>query len=305
MGQSAEDLKMLQTHSIEEIQSFPKDKWQIPNPSLHTDSGVLRDDAILGGRLGHGKGYYDSFLHRLTKHYDNIGHARPITIGLCLAPQLVEKVPLAAHDQMLDLIVTPHEFTYWQQGEMKRRSFLSVLCLLLCASIAHGQNLYEVLGVSSSATLSQIKRVYRKMPHKYYSEKQTEKIHEAMKEEFVKITNAYRVLSNSERRKKYDVYGTTGDDQDFQNFHEAVQFASDDVDESLLSWIGLVIVLPVGIISIVVMQRNRTKPLTKRREALQSLSKSTLTKKGDLSFTKTINKMRKQYIDDPLRAHQD
>lgn len=38
------------------------------------------------------------------------------------------------------------------------------------------------------------------------------------------------------------------------------------MEDSLLNWVGLVAVLAVGIIPIVVMQRNRTKPLKKRRE---------------------------------------
>ncbi|KAG7383388.1 hypothetical protein PHYPSEUDO_003704 [Phytophthora pseudosyringae] len=125
-GRSAEDLKMLQAHSMGDIRSFPKDKWLIPDPPLLSSSGGPRDDAVLGeelelvllpgvafdrrgGRLGHGKGYYDSFLRRLTEHFDAIGHPPPTTIGLCLTPQLVEQVPLAAHDRMLDLVVTPEE----------------------------------------------------------------------------------------------------------------------------------------------------------------------------------------------------
>ncbi|KAG1712980.1 hypothetical protein DVH05_000710 [Phytophthora capsici] len=125
-GRSAEDLKMLHATSMDDIRSFPKDKWQIPDPPLLLQDGVERDDAVQGnelelvllpgvafdrrgGRLGHGKGYYDSFLRRLTEHYDAIGHPRPTTIGLCLTPQLIEQVPLAAHDKMLDLVVTPEE----------------------------------------------------------------------------------------------------------------------------------------------------------------------------------------------------
>jgi hypothetical protein len=51
-----------------------------------------------------------------------------------------------------------------------------------------------------------------------------------------------------------------------RNFDEAARFAEDGVEDSLMNWVGLVAVLAVGIIPIVVMQRNRTKPLKKRRE---------------------------------------
>uniref|UniRef100_M4BRS0 5-formyltetrahydrofolate cyclo-ligase n=1 Tax=Hyaloperonospora arabidopsidis (strain Emoy2) TaxID=559515 RepID=M4BRS0_HYAAE len=127
-GRSADDLMMLQTMAMEDVRSFPKDKWHIPDPPLLMDCGIPRDDALQGnelelelvllpgvafdrrgGRLGHGKGYYDSFLRRLTAHYDAIGCPPPVTVGLCLTPQLVEQVPLASHDCVLDLVVTPEE----------------------------------------------------------------------------------------------------------------------------------------------------------------------------------------------------
>lgn len=193
----------------------------------------------------------------------------------------------------------------WESNTMMgKRVFLGALCLLLCATVALGQDLYELLGVSSSATSSQMKRAYRKLSLKYHPDKQTEETREAMKEEFVKITNAYRVLSDPERREKYDAYGIA-DDQGFENFDEATRFAEDGVEDSLMNWVGLVAVLAVGVIPIVVMQRNRTKPLKKRREVLRSLAKNRLTKSGDKSFSKTFTKTRRQYVDDPTRAHQD
>ncbi|CEG50325.1 5-formyltetrahydrofolate cyclo-ligase [Plasmopara halstedii] len=137
MGRSAEDLKMLQAMSMDDIRKFPKDKWQIPDPPLFFNDSTDRVEAMQdselelvllpgvafdrgGGRLGHGKGYYDSFLRRLREHYDAIKRPPPTTIGLCLTPQLVEQVPLAAHDMPLDLVVTPTEVirvnNHLQQG---------------------------------------------------------------------------------------------------------------------------------------------------------------------------------------------
>jgi len=52
----------------------------------------------LGGRLGYGGGFYDTFLERLRP-------AAP-RIGICFEAQLVEHVPRAAHDLCVDLIVT-------------------------------------------------------------------------------------------------------------------------------------------------------------------------------------------------------
>lgn len=43
-----------------------------------------------GNRLGHGKGYYDQFLHRYKKKYSVYPH----TIALAFREQLVESVPI-------------------------------------------------------------------------------------------------------------------------------------------------------------------------------------------------------------------
>lgn len=50
-----------------------------------------------GGRFGYGGGYYDRLLARIP------AAAR---IGLAFDLQMVEKAPLSAHDQLLDLVVT-------------------------------------------------------------------------------------------------------------------------------------------------------------------------------------------------------
>lgn len=52
-----------------------------------------------GGRIGFGKGYYDELLARL-----DTGVAR---IGWAFDAQIIEKVPMAAHDARLHWVVTP------------------------------------------------------------------------------------------------------------------------------------------------------------------------------------------------------
>lgn len=59
-----------------------------------------------GGRLGRGGGFYDRFLSRLT-----IG-AR--VIGAAFAAQVVERVPIEAHDRVMDAVVT--EQGWWAGG---------------------------------------------------------------------------------------------------------------------------------------------------------------------------------------------
>jgi 5-formyltetrahydrofolate cyclo-ligase len=50
-----------------------------------------------GGRFGYGGGYYDRFVSKIP---------RACRIGLAFDLQLVEEIPLQAHDELLDFVVT-------------------------------------------------------------------------------------------------------------------------------------------------------------------------------------------------------
>ncbi|KAF1313685.1 5-formyltetrahydrofolate cyclo-ligase, partial [Globisporangium splendens] len=357
-GRSAEDLKMVQALSVNDINVFPKDKWQIPDPPLTSPSGDAREDPIegldlelvlmpgvafdrSGGRLGHGKGYYGRLLSASTgrgvreEQHAAANDDRKNTCvalcaglaavwkwltmrvhvlekGLCLSPQLVDQVPLSPHDKMLDIIVTPEEVILtpaarvvfiWQFDPMGKRGVLYLLCVALLVAVAAAQDLYEMLGVSASATPAQMKKAYRKLSLKYHPDKQTEETREAVKEKFVKVTNAYRVLSDPARREKYDLYGIA-DEQEFKNFDDALRFSHEGVEDSLLNWLGLVAILAIGIVPIVIMQRNRTKPLKKRREALRSLSRNRLTATSTNNFKQDFTAKRRQYVNNPGLVNQ-
>merc|ERR1719343_129580 len=64
------------------------------------------------------------------------------------------------------------------------------------------KDLYEVLGVSRDATLAEIKRAYRKLALKYHPDKNPGDPH--AERLFIQLTEAYRVLSDPELRKRYD-----------------------------------------------------------------------------------------------------
>lgn len=55
-----------------------------------------------GGRLGHGKGYYDSLLSSL--------HPRPYLIGATLDRRVVDKLPMTDSDVYMDAIATESGF---------------------------------------------------------------------------------------------------------------------------------------------------------------------------------------------------
>ncbi|GJQ10416.1 hypothetical protein GpartN1_g2207.t1 [Galdieria partita] len=89
--------------------------------------------------------------------------------------------------------------------------FLVVVALFLCLNskgIYGDKDYYEVLGVSRDAETSVIKRAYRKLSLKYHPDKNPGD-QEAHKR-FVEVANAYEILSDPEKRRRYDAYGEEG-----------------------------------------------------------------------------------------------
>lgn len=75
---------------------------------------------------------------------------------------------------------------------------------------------YEVLGVSKTATADEIKKAYRKLAIKYHPDKNPDD--KAAEEKFKEAAEAYEVLSNDEKRKKYDQFGHSMGPQGFEGF---------------------------------------------------------------------------------------
>ena len=67
------------------------------------------------------------------------------------------------------------------------------------------EDLYELLGVARNASKSEIKSAYRKMAKKYHPD--LNQGDDEAQEHFKKINIAYEVLSDQEKRDKYDRYG--------------------------------------------------------------------------------------------------
>ncbi|HVI44457.1 MAG TPA: J domain-containing protein [Chitinophaga sp.] len=64
---------------------------------------------------------------------------------------------------------------------------------------------YKVLGVDKTATADQIKKAYRKLAVKYHPDKNPDD--KTAEEKFKEINEAYEVLSDADKRKKYDQFG--------------------------------------------------------------------------------------------------
>jgi len=74
---------------------------------------------------------------------------------------------------------------------------------------------YSILGVSRDATPEEIKRAYRRLAKKYHPDHN--RGDPEAEERFKEITEAYEVLSDPEKRKHYDRFGTAGVG-DFEEF---------------------------------------------------------------------------------------
>ncbi len=76
------------------------------------------------------------------------------------------------------------------------------------------EDYYDILGIDKDASQKEIKKAYREKAKKYHPDKNPENPDEA-REKFKEISEAYEVLADEEKRKRYDRYGKQGVKQQF------------------------------------------------------------------------------------------
>ena len=83
--------------------------------------------------------------------------------------------------------------------------------------MAEKRDYYEVLGVDKNASETEIKRAYRKVAKKYHPDMNPgDKEAEA---KFKEVTEAYEILSDSEKKAQYDQYGHAAFEQGAGGFN--------------------------------------------------------------------------------------
>ena len=100
------------------------------------------------------------------------------------------------------------------------------------------RNYYNVLGVGKDCAPDQIKAAYRKLAVKYHPDKN--KGDKASEDKFKEASEAYHVLSNTERKQSYDNFGhaafENGGRGGFENFDFSSSFS--DIFEDFFSDFG-------------------------------------------------------------------
>ena len=72
---------------------------------------------------------------------------------------------------------------------------------------------YEVLGVEKNASADEIKKAYRKLAMKYHPDRNPG--NQEAEEKFKEIGEAYEVLSDADKKSRYDQFGFQGVDPNF------------------------------------------------------------------------------------------
>jgi len=100
---------------------------------------------------------------------------------------------------------------------------------------------YKILDLPKDSSEGEIKKQYRKLALKYHPDRAPEDKKKEYGDKFKEISQAYRVLSNKEKRAQYDQYGQNFENggpsgrgfsqQDFHSFYDA--FGGEDAFEDL------------------------------------------------------------------------
>jgi len=79
--------------------------------------------------------------------------------------------------------------------------------------MAEKRDYYEVLGINRNASADEIKSAFRKLSKKYHPDLNPDD--PTAEEKFKEINEAYQVLSNPEKKQRYDQYGHAGVDPNY------------------------------------------------------------------------------------------
>jgi curved DNA-binding protein CbpA len=83
-------------------------------------------------------------------------------------------------------------------------------CAALVAPASAGRDFYKILGVKKGASKDDVKKAYRDLSLKYHPDKCEAEDKKECETNFIDVSSAYEVLSDEDKRKKYDKEGEDG-----------------------------------------------------------------------------------------------
>ena len=151
---------------------------------------------------------------------------------------------------------------------------------------------YEILGVTRNANESEIKKAYRQMALKYHPDKNPG--NKEAEEKFKEAAEAYEVLSNAEKRARYDQFGHDGlrngggqggfvggmsmDDMTAASENAASRLSM----ASTMMIVGLGVAVLVGIALAILITRSITGPISRIISSLSDGSNQMSTAAGQI-----------------------
>lgn len=133
-----------------------------------------------------------------------------LALGLFSAPTIMGFSPthISQPQTVSPTAYRPSFFNTNNNNEQRsQRSSSSSTSLQMSSRTGAGKDFYTILGVSRSAEGSEIKSAYRKLAKKYHPDANPGK---DTTTEFQEVNRAYEVLSDDDKRKKYDMFGEAG-----------------------------------------------------------------------------------------------
>lgn len=156
------------------------------------------------------------------------------------------------------------------------------------------RNFYEVLGVSSSASAPEMKKAFRKLAREYHPDKHRESDKKEFEEKFVELANAYGVLSDPAKKRRYDsgMYDPEEVDEEgyedefesyedawsmFGSYAEEEEFGEElqpDVEDSMGNWIVLALLALFVVVPLTLKISQGDTKLKKKEAFLKKVKRS-------------------------------
>ena len=118
--------------------------------------------------------------------------------------EAITQIP-APSDDMKGKVIDETEKGYFLNDKVIR---YAKVCSWTIIIVMAKRDYYEVLGVGKSASDKELKKAYRKLAIKYHPDKNPDD--KGAESKFKEAAEAYEVLSNPDKRARYDQYGHAG-----------------------------------------------------------------------------------------------